>query len=79
MNKLTIYKIAKNIWIPMLVFTLVMGGLGAYLNGTAIFSTSKLYQSIFIMSFGFGEILLILVGAIIMIKTRMIVLRRLAQ
>ena len=53
-----------------------MGGLGVYLNGIAEFNTSRLYQTTFILSFGSGEIFLILVQAILMVKNRIIVVRR---
>ena len=76
MNKLTIYKITKNTWILIIIFATAMGGLGAYLNEIAVFGTSRLYQNIFILSLGLGEILLILIGAILMVRMHTIVVRR---
>jgi hypothetical protein len=76
MNRRLAQKIANNIWILIIVFALTMGGLGVYMNGIAEFNTSRLYQTIFILSFGSGEIFLILVQAILMVENRIVVVRR---
>jgi hypothetical protein len=66
----------KNIWISILLFSVAMLILGSYLNGSAVFSSSRLYQEAFILSFALGEIVLVLLGVIFMMRKGVIALWR---
>lgn len=66
----------KNIWLFMSAFVFIMLFSYWYLNSKTILSNNLLLQNLFILTFGIGEILIILVGVFLSIKHKVIVLKK---
>jgi uncharacterized membrane protein YkvI len=68
--------LVKDLWVFILCFFIAMLILGSYLSGLAAFSSSRLHQEVFILSFGLGEIVLVLLAVILMMRKGVIAMQR---
>lgn len=68
--------LVKDSWVLISCFSIAMSTIGSYLYSLATFHSSRIYQEIFILLFGLGEIVLFSFIGILLIRKGVIVLQR---